>query len=119
VVCRTSVEVLAIDLVISGTFAEEGVGTWFIEVELGGASRPRKGKAWTFHPLPCVLLQLDSPVRQEQGGILLLYLRHVSLPTVARRKAVVLGPVASPTIVVAGVIPGHLALAGGTAITPT
>ena len=60
---HTGVEVPTIDLVIGGTFAEEGMGAWFVEVELGGASRPRKGKAWAFHPLPCVLLQLDALVR--------------------------------------------------------
>ena len=62
VVRRTGVEVPAIDLVIGGTFVEEGVGARFIEMELGGASRPGKGKAWTFHPLPYVLLQLNAPV---------------------------------------------------------
>ena len=38
VVRRTSVKVSAVDLVIGDTFAEKGMGAWFIEVELGGAS---------------------------------------------------------------------------------
>jgi hypothetical protein len=38
VVRRTGVEVPAVDLVIGGTFAREGVGARFVEVELGGAS---------------------------------------------------------------------------------
>ena len=38
VVRHTGVEVPTVDLVIGGTFAEEGVGAWFIEVELGRAS---------------------------------------------------------------------------------
>jgi hypothetical protein len=65
VVCHTGVEVPAVNLVIGGTFAKEDIGMRFVEVELGGASRPRKGKAWTFHPLPYVLLQLDASVCQE------------------------------------------------------
>jgi hypothetical protein len=38
VVRRTGVEVPAVDLVIGGTFAEEGVGVRFVEVELDEAS---------------------------------------------------------------------------------
>jgi hypothetical protein len=85
VVRRTGVEVPTVDLVIGGTFVEEDVGVRFVKVELGGASRPRKGKAWTFLPLPYVLLQLDASVRQEQGGILLLCFHNMSLPTAVRR----------------------------------
>ena len=61
----TGVELPAVDLVIVCAFAEEGVGTRFVEVEMCGASRRGKGKAWTFHPLPCFLLRLDTPVHLE------------------------------------------------------
>ena len=95
---------------------QELEGAWFVEEELSGASRLGKGKAWAFHPLPCVLLQLDALVRQKQGGILLHCLRDVSLPTAAWRKAAVLGPVAGPAAVV-GVILGRLALVSGAAVS--
>ena len=62
------------------------------------------------------LLRLDAPMHQEQSSIPLLCLRNVSLPTAAWRKAIVIGPVARPAVVVAGVILGHLALAGGATI---
>jgi hypothetical protein len=44
VVRCTSIEVLAVALVIASTFVEEGVGARFVKVDLCGASRCRKGK---------------------------------------------------------------------------
>jgi hypothetical protein len=44
VVRSTGVEVLAVDLVVAGTIAKEGVGMRLVEVEQGGASRRGKGK---------------------------------------------------------------------------
>jgi hypothetical protein len=38
VVGGANAEVLAVDLVVVGTGAEEGVGTWLVEMELGRAS---------------------------------------------------------------------------------
>ena len=81
VVRGTGVEVPIIDLVIIGAFAEEGVGTWFIEVEVCRTSRHGKRKAWTFQPLSYFLLWLDTPVHQEQSNILLPCLHNMSQPS--------------------------------------
>ena len=56
-------------------------------------------------------------MHQEQGSILLLCLRDMSLPTTAWRKTTVHGPMARLATVVVGVIPGRLALANGVAIS--
>ena len=65
VVRGTGVKVPAVDLVIVGAFTEEGMDARFVKVEMCGADRRGKGKAWTFHPLPCFLLRLHAPVHQE------------------------------------------------------
>ena len=45
VVHCTSVEILAVDLVVAGTYVEEGMGAQLAEVEQGGTDRRGKGKA--------------------------------------------------------------------------
>jgi hypothetical protein len=83
------------------------VGPWLVKVEERGGGRHKTG------------VRLDAPVYEEQSRLItLLRLCDVCL-TAALRLLAVLGPMAGPPAVVAGVDTGSLALAIGTARSAT
>jgi hypothetical protein len=88
-------------------FAEEDVGPWLVKVEERGGGRCRRG------------VPFDAPMYEEQSRLItLLCVSNVCL-IAALRLPTVLGPVAGPPVVIAGVITGSLALAVGAARSTT
>jgi hypothetical protein len=107
VVSGAGVEAPPVDLVAARPVAEEDVGPRLVEVEERGGGRRGRG------------VRLDAPVYEEQSRLVtLLRLRDVCL-TVALRLPAVLGPVAGPPAVAAGVVAGSLMLFVGAARSAT
>jgi hypothetical protein len=101
VVGGTGVEVPSVDLFVARTLPKEGVSSRLVEVEERSDGRHRRGA------------YLDTPVHQEQGRLVVDSSLHDVSQTAALRPYAVLGPMASPSTVVAGIIAGGLALAVG------